>query len=420
MKNIALKAVAGILGMLLLVGCGAQTGVEANNGEQGKTTSSNTVQEKQPPSESEQMTDGAETTATKAVIESTTSPTPTPTPEPVITTITISAVGDVTLGTNQKHSYSRSFHEYYDKYGKDYFLQKVKGVFEADDFTIVNCEGTLTDSDNMMPDKLWNHKGKPEYVEILAGASVEAATLGNNHIMDYQEEGITDTITTLENAGIEYALSGPWGNHYGMYEVKGIKIGFVSVNEHYDAENCYPWLEEGLRTLRKEGADLVIACTHWGDDYLHEIEQAQYDMGRWCIDQGYDLVLGCHPHLLQGIECYRDKYIVYSMGNFCYGGNKNPEEKDSMIFQQTFTFADGELVTDTDAIRVIPCRLSSSTDKNDYCPMIAEGEMAEETIGNLNGYCEEFGIRFDVDGYLVKELHYSQTAKIANSEAHSY
>lgn len=329
-------------------------------------------------------------------------PTPEIEPEPVITTITISAVGDVTLGTNQKHSYSKSFHEYYDKYGSEYFLQKVKEVFEADDFTIINCEGTFTESNERM-DKLWNHKGKPEYVEILTCASVEAATLGNNHIMDYGEAGVADTISTLEQAGIEYALSGPWGDHYGMYEVNGIKIGFVSVNEHYDDTDCYPWLEEGLKTLREEGADLVIACCHWGDDYLHEIEQAQYDMGRWCIDQGYDLVLGCHPHLLQGIECYKDKYIVYSMGNFCYGGNKNPKEKDSMIFQQTFTFVDGQLQTDTDAIRVIPCRLSSSTEKNDYCPMICEGEMAKETIANLNMYCEEFGIRFDVDGYLMKD-----------------
>lgn len=327
---------------------------------------------------------------------------PEPIPEPVITTVTISAVGDVTLGTNQKHSYSKSFHEYYDKYGKEYFLQKVKGVFEADDFTIINCEGTFTESDKRM-DKLWNHKGKPEYVEILTCASVEAVTLGNNHIMDYGEVGVADTIQTVTDAGLEYALSGPWGNHYGMYEAKGVKIGFVSVNEHYDELECYPWLEDGLKTLREEGADIVIACTHWGDDYFHEIGQEQYDMGRWCIDQGYDLVLGCHPHLLQGIELYKDKYIVYSMGNFCYGGNKNPAEKDSMIFQQTFTFVDGKLQTDTDAIRVIPCRLSSSTNRNDYCPMICEGEMAEETIANLNSYCEEFGIKFGVDGYLVKE-----------------
>ena len=124
-------------------------------------------------------------------------------PEPVITEITISAVGDVTLGTNQKTSYGGSFHEYYDKYGKDYFLQNVKSVFEEDDFTIINFEGTLTNSDNIRTTKEWNHKGRPEYVEILTGASVEAATLGNNHIMDYQQDGVNDTISTLTNARIQ-------------------------------------------------------------------------------------------------------------------------------------------------------------------------------------------------------------------------
>ncbi|MBE5939307.1 MAG: CapA family protein [Lachnospiraceae bacterium] len=327
---------------------------------------------------------------------------PTTKPEPEVKTITISAAGDVTLGTNQKQGYERSFHLYYDKYGKEYFLKKVSGVFASDDLTILNCEGVLTESDNRM-DKLWNHKGKPEYVDILTCASVEAVTLGNNHIMDYNEEGVADTIKVLEEAGIDYALTGPWGNRYGFYEVKGVKVGYVSVNEHYDKEACYPWLEAGLKALKERGADIVIAAVHWGGDYTHIIEPEQYDMGRWCIDIGYDLVLGSHPHVLQGIEYYKDKYIVYSLGNFCYGGNKNPAEKDTMIFQQTFTFVDGVLQIKPDDIKIIPCRLSSSADKNDYCPMIVTGTMAVETMSNLNGFCKEFGTEFDMDGYIIKK-----------------
>lgn len=126
-------------------------------------------------------------------------------------------------------------------------------------------------------------------------------------------------------------------------------------------------------------------------------------MGHWCIDQGYDLVLGCHPHVLQGIECYKGKYIVYSMGNFCYGGNKNPSDKDSMIFQQTFTFLDGVLQEET-SIRAIPCRLSSVTNRNDYCPAILYGEEAEAWAARFNEYSEEFGLTFDAEGYLVDVL----------------
>lgn len=323
------------------------------------------------------------------------------TPQPEVTDIVISAVGDITLGTNQKATYSNSFHEYYDKYGADYFLQNVKGVFEEDDFTIINLEGTLTNSDNIRTTKQWNHKGKPEYVNILTNASVEAVTLGNNHIMDYQQEGVNDTIKTVKDAGLAYGLSGDWGHALGIYEVKGIKIGFVSVNEYYEGTRVYKWLEDGLTELRKQGADIVIAAMHWGGDKVHELEENQRVMGKWCIDEGFDLVLGCHPHVLQGIEVYNGKYIVYSMGNFCYGGSKNPAEKESMIFQIKFSFADGVLQAETDA-RIIPCRLSSVTNKNDYCPVILEGEEAQKVIDQLNGYSEEFGLVIDEDGHIVK------------------
>lgn len=328
-------------------------------------------------------------------------PSMTPTPTPEIIEITIHAVGDVTLGTNQKQEYSRSFHEYYDMYGAYYFFQNVKDIFTTDDFTIVNLEGTLTESENIRTSKEWNHKGRPEYVEILTGASVEAVTLGNNHIMDYQQEGVDDTIQNVSEAGMEYALSGYWGNHYGLYETeKGIKIGFVSVNEYYDGAGVYKYLEEGYLKLREQGADLVFACMHWGGDKTHVIEEEQYAMGRWCIDFGYDLVLGCHPHVLQGIEYYKGKYIVYSMGNFCYGGNKNPAEKASMIWEETFIFTDGAL-SDT-KIRAIPCRLSSVTNRNDFCPAILEGENAALWAEEMNGYCKEFGLKFDAEGDLIK------------------
>ena len=382
------KWLAAALSLLLLAGCGEipPAATPAPPADESSAAAGSEVQQPEPAPE----------------------PEPEPEPEPVVTTVTISAAGDVTLGTNQKQTYKNSFHDYYDDYGSEYFLQNVRGVFESDDFTIVNCEGTLTNAEEPM-DKLWNHKGKPEYVSVLQNSSIEGVTLGNNHIMDYLQQGADDTMAAFESIGMEYALSGDWGNRFGLYETdKGIKIGFVSVNEHYDEARVYPWLEDGLKTLREQGAHLVFACIHWGGDKTHVLEKTQYVMGKWCIDQGYDLVLGCHAHVLQGIERYKGRYIVHSLGNFCYGGNKNPAEKDSMIFQQTFTFVDGVLEYDPQGIKVIPCRLSSVTDKNDYCPVVLEGEEAEQTLTNLNTYCEEFGTVFDMDGHLVE---YRDTAE---------
>lgn len=331
------------------------------------------------------------------------SPTLTPTPTPVIVEVVISAVGDVTLGVNQKQEYKGSFDEYYDLYGEEYFLEKVSSVFKEDTFTIVNLEGVLTNSDNIRTTKEWNMRGRPEYAKILSNASVEAVSLGNNHIMDYQWDGVNDTFQNVTENGMMYAISSPWGDQYGMYETpEGIQIGFVSVNEYYDGKNVYKWLEEGYNQLRAEGADLMLACMHWGGDKVYEPEPEQRKLGHWLVDLGYDLILGCHPHVIQGIECYNGAYIVHSMGNFCYGGSKNPSDKDSMIFQQTFTFVDGVLQEET-KIRAIPCSLSSVTWRNDFRPRLLEGEDAAIWIKKLNSLSEEFGLSFDENGYLQTE-----------------
>ena len=334
----------------------------------------------------------------------TVSPTPTlsPTPTPEVIEITISAAGDVTLGNNQKQSYSGTFHEHYDLYGEDYFLENVRYIFASDDMTIVNLEGVLTNSENIRTTKEWNMKGRPEYARILQNASVEAVSLGNNHIMDYQWEGVNDTFQNVTEHGMEYAISSPWGDKYGMYETeKGIKIGFVSVNEYYDGKSVYKWLEEGYKELREQGADLMLACMHWGGDKVYEPEPEQLTLGHWLVDFGYDLVLGCHPHVIQGIECYNGTYIVHSMGNFCYGGHLNPSDKDSMIFQQTFTFVDGVLQEET-KIRAIPCSLSSTKKRNDFKPTPLTGEEAEKWTSHLNEYSERYGLCFDAEGYLVE------------------
>lgn len=338
---------------------------------------------------------------------STPSPTPTnsPTPTPEVISLTISAAGDVTLGVNQKQEYKWSFDEYYDLYGEAYFMDDVEEVFAADDFTIVNLEGVLTNSENIRTTKEWNMRGRPEYARILSGASVEAVTLGNNHIMDYQWEGVNDTFQNVTEQGMVYAISSDWGDQYGMYETdEGLQIGFVSVNEYYEGKAVYKYLEEGYTELRKAGADIMLACMHWGGDKVYEPEPEQYEIGHWCIDLGYDLILGCHPHVLQGIECYNGKYIVHSMGNFCYGGNKNPSDKDSMIFQQTFTFVDGVLQKDT-TIRAIPCSLSSVTWRNDFRPRVLEGEEAVAWAEKLNRLSECFGLQFDAEGFLVQNLN---------------
>lgn len=307
--------------------------------------------------------------------------------------ITISAAGDVTLGNYLTQDYAWSFRQTYEQEQNDaYFFENVYPIFSVDDMTIVNLEGPLTDSEDAREGQ-YVIKGDPEYVNILTEGSVEAVSFGNNHRLDYKEQGTRDTVQALEGAGIAYA----YDSNIGIYEVKGIRIGFVSVNEIAWGEGVEKFLQEGIAGLKEEGTDLILACCHWGTEREFYPEEYQQSLGRKCIDWGADLVIGHHPHVLQGIEEYQGKYIIYSLGNFCFGANRNPADKDTMIFQQTFTFVDGERIGETE-VKVIPCSVSSVTSRNDYRPTPAKDEEAVRIINRINEYSKDFGVEFDENG----------------------
>lgn len=309
--------------------------------------------------------------------------------------ITISAAGDVTLGNYHTQDYSYSFNQTYEQVQDEaYFFQNVYDIFAEDDMTIVNLEGVLTLSETLNEGRTYNIKGDPKYVGILTAGSVEAVSFANNHRWDYGEEGSRDTIAALDSADIKYACDATTG----IFETQGIRIGFVSVNESSQGAAVEKYLEEGFAKLKEEQVDLILACCHWGTERENYPEDYQRELGKKCIDWGADLVLGHHPHVLQGIEEYQGKYIVYSLANFCFGANRNPADKDTMIFQQTFTFVEGEKQESRD-IRVIPCSVSSVSTRNDYCPTPAEGEEAVRIINRINEYSRDFGVVFTKEGY---------------------
>lgn len=311
-----------------------------------------------------------------------------------IVTVTISAAGDVTLGNHQNQDYYYSFRQAYDQAeDENYFFENVKDIFEKDDMTIVNLEGPLTFSENMTEGLTYVMKGDPDYVNLLTAGSVEAVSMGNNHRLDYGEEGSKDTVNVVTEAGITYAFD----ENIGIYETNGIEIGIVSVNEVYWGAGVEKTLQTGIARLQEEGVDLIIACCHWGTEREYTPEEYQTTLGRKCVDWGADLVIGHHPHVLQGIDQYQGKYIIYSLGNFCFGANRNPEDKDTMIFQQTFTFVNGEKQEEGD-IRIIPCSISSISTRNDFKPTVAQGEEALRIIEKVNEMSKDYGVSFAEDG----------------------
>ena len=298
--------------------------------------------------------------------------------------ITISAAGDCTLGTDENFDQSRSLNAYYDENGPAYFLQSVKPVFEADDLTIVNMEGTLTESTSRM-DKTFAFKGPADYTKILTEGSVEAANLANNHSRDYGEQSYTDTIAALDAAGIvNFGY-----DRTAVMDVNGVKVGLVGTYELAEGMGCEEEMIANIKAVEDQGAQIVIVSFHWGIERENYPDENQVNLAHSAIDHGADLVLGHHPHVLQGIEVYNGKNIVYSLGNLCFGGNSNPSDKDTMIFQQTFTVENGELKEDN-VTNIIPCSISSESGYNNYQPTPLEGDEAERVKGRIEEYSSGF------------------------------
>ena len=294
--------------------------------------------------------------------------------------LTLSVVGDCTLGTDETFDYDTSLNAYYENYGADYFLQNVKDIFSTDDLTIANFEGTLTDSDER-EDKTFAFKAPASYASILTGGSVEAVNTANNHSHDYGDQSFDDTLAALDDAGIV---------HFGydetaVMDVKGIKVGLVGIYELYDHLEREQQLKDNIAKVKADGAQLIVVIFHWGNETETVPDSSQTTLGRIAIDEGADLVCGHHPHVLQGIETYKGKNIVYSLGNFCFGGNSSPSDMDTMIYQQTFTI-DADGVKKDNVTNIIPCSISSAAydGYNNYQPTPAEGDEATRILGKIN------------------------------------
>ena len=294
--------------------------------------------------------------------------------------LTLSVVGDCTLGTDETFDYDTSLNAYYENYGADYFLQNVRSIFSADDLTIANFEGTLTDSDER-EDKTFAFKAPASYASILSGSSVEAVNTANNHSHDYGDQGFDDTLAALDDAGIV---------HFGydetaVMDIKGIKVGMVGIYELYDHLDREQQVKDNIAKVQADGAQLIVVIFHWGNETETVPDSNQTTLGRMAIDLGADLVCGHHPHVLQGIETYKGKNNVYSLGNFCFGGNSSPSDMDTMIYQQTFTI-DADGVKNDNVTNIIPCSISSAAydGYNNYQPTPAEGDEATRILEKIN------------------------------------
>ena len=299
--------------------------------------------------------------------------------------ITIYAIGDCTLGSDLSFGSAGTFDAVYEEMNGDctYFLSMVEPYIARDHLTIANLEGPLSDG-GIRAQKQFSFRGKPEYVNILTSSSVEAVNLANNHTADYGDKALDDTRNVMKEMGINaFGMS-----DFSIVDVKGIKVGLVGTNalEYTGRVN----FNKVFKELKGCNPDLIIASFHWGVEKADVPTADQITLARSAIDNGADLVLGHHPHVLQGVERYKGKYIVYSLGNFCFGGNKSPADTDTMIFRQTFHFKNGQLVPDKEKVSIIPCAITSVKGRNNYQPVPLRGKeferVKEKIINRSSGF----------------------------------
>lgn len=290
------------------------------------------------------------------------------------TTLTISAVGDCTLGRDDRGNYYNSLPYFLEQNNNDYsyFFNGVYDILNNDDLTIANLESVFTDY-NVRADKKFTFKAPSDFVNILIDGSVEAVNVANNHTYDYLEKGYNDTIETLSNSPISYFGNGL----YSIVIVNDKKIGLCGI-KGWDKKLAFNDIDGAIKYFKENNTDIEIFSFHWGEERVYSQNKTQQEVAKYAIDSGADLVLGHHPHVLQGIEKYKDKYIIYSLGNFVFGGNKNPSDKDSMIVQIKFNY-DGDTLINTD-INIIPVSISSVKGYNDYQPTILTGDNKERVL----------------------------------------
>jgi len=304
-------------------------------------------------------------------------PTPEPTPEPEPEYFTLDFVGDCTLACAAAFQGGSSGYDTVIGGDFAYPFAKTLDYFIDDDFTMANLECCLTHSDAAAA-KTFTFKTDPAYAKILTEGSVEFVTLANNHVLDFGQEGYADTKAAVEAEGIGYAGRDEWA----LYETeRGLKIGVYAVSFGTAAQ-----IRTGVAALREAGAEFVIAALHFGDEGSYQVNTEQKTQARAAVDAGADFVYGSHAHTLQPCETYKDRYIYYSMGNWTFGGNTNPRDKDTFILRLTVERAVDGTVSVTER-QEIPCASSGETSRNNYQPVpyAEDSEGYSRVLSKLDG-----------------------------------
>lgn len=269
----------------------------------------------------------------------------------------ISLLGDCTLSSSHYTNHFESV------VGDDlaYPFSNVAEILTADDLTLANLECSFSDK-RLESESQYAFCGQTKYAESLALGGVDCVSMANNHTNDFGSAGVADTAAAL--AGVN--VTGIQGNQGMCFDLRHDDGTAVRVGVYVLAFNgSTDQMKKGTARLREEGADIVIACMHAGAEKIYVPTARQTYLAHAAVNGGADVVVGTHPHILQPVEAYQDSVILYSIGNFCFGGNRNPGDKDTVIAQLVVDVGEDGVSWE---MAYVPCSVSSVPDKNDYRP----------------------------------------------------
>ncbi len=274
------------------------------------------------------------------------------------------------------------------------------------DIMCINNEFTYSTGGAPMSNKAYTFRAHPSRVDILKELGVDIVSLANNHVYDYGEQSLIDTMTTLKQADILYYGA---GNNLEeamtpvYFEIEGKTIAYVAASRAEKNKMTPQATEDAPGILRcydtdlfiqtikeaKEKSDYVIAYVHWGTEFTYELEEVQLITGKEYLDAGADIIIGAHPHCLQGIEYYDGKPIIYSLGNFWF----NEQTADTMLLNIYFY---GDNTEEFIELEIVPAIQANNT------TIIASEQSEKERIYSLiedisiNAEINEAGITSEV------------------------
>ena len=301
-----------------------------------------------------------------------------------IVNLKLSFIGDSLLASFKGEKFSGNFQDLLDNNNYNYPYKNVYKIFREDDYTIANGENVFSD-DNLLPvekdhNPAYWYISQKKYANIYRESSIEIVSVMNNHSYDYGYTGYIDTIDALKEARVIYGEEKPV-----IIEKDNIKVAILCINlfSRFQYENCI----KDIKKI-KNSVNYIIIYFHGGTEYLFKPTDEIIEYSHGFIDNGADLVIGCHPHVLEPIEKYNNKTIVYSLGSFLFGGTRTLINR-TIIYQMNLEFnIDKNILKEND--NIIPCYLyTGKSGYESWIPSIIENnEEKQKVIDFMNGLIE--------------------------------